>query len=97
MRRDIIDGPEVIINHATLDQKVEERPFEFGDVFAFDHIVSCCGGKPKETEVRTAIYKIAIEISYKLNTESGRKLLSVWVQNFYTFPFSFNSFNNDFH
>jgi hypothetical protein len=95
MRRDIIDGPEVIINHATIDQKNEERPFEFGDVFALDVIVSYGEGKPKETEIRTAIYKRAIETSYKLKTESGRKLLSVCEQNFYTFTFSFNSLDNE--
>ena len=95
MRRDIIDGPEVIINHATFDQKVEERPFEFGDVFGLDVIVSRGEGKPKETELRTTVYKRAIETTYKLKTESGRKLLAVVEQNFHTFPFSFNSFDNE--
>jgi curved DNA binding protein len=95
MRRDIIDGPEVIINNATFDQKVEERPFEFGDVFGLDVIVSSGEGKPKESELRTTIYKRAIETTYKLKTESGRKLLAVAEQNFHTFPFSFNSFDNE--
>jgi curved DNA binding protein len=95
MRRDIIDGPEVIINHATYDQKVEERPFDFGDVFGLDVIVTSGEGKPKETELRTTVYKRAIETSYKLKTESGRKLLAVVEQNFHTFPFSFNSFDNE--
>ncbi len=95
MRRDIIDGPEVIINHATFEQKVEERPFEFGDVFGLDVIVSSGEGKPKETELRTTVFKRAIETTYKLKTESGRKLLAVVEQNFHTFPFSFNSFDNE--
>ncbi len=95
MRRDIIDGTEVILNHATFDQKVEERPFEFGDVFGLDVIVSSGEGKPRETELKTTVYKRAIETTYKLKTESGRKLLAVIEQNFHTFPFSFNSFDND--
>ena len=95
MRRDIIDGPEVIINNATFDQKVEERPFEYGDVFGLDVIVSSGEGKPKETELRTSVFKRAIETTYKLKTESGRKLLAVVEQNFHTFPFSFNSFDNE--
>jgi len=66
MRRDIIDGPEVFINNATFDQKVEERSFEFGDVFGLDAIVSSGEGKPKETELRTTVYKRAIETTYKL-------------------------------
>lgn len=95
MRRDIIDGPEVIINHATFHQKVEERLFEFGDVFGLDVIVCSGEGKPKETELRTSVYKRAIETTYKLKTESGRKLLAVVEQNFHTFPFSFNSLDNE--
>ena len=95
MRRDIIDGPEVIINNATFDQKVEERAFEYGDVFGLDVIVSTGEGKPRETELRTSIFKRAIETTYKLKTESGRKLLAVVEQNFHTFPFSFNSFDQD--
>jgi len=95
MRRDIIDGPEVIINNPTFDQKVEERPFEYGDVFGLDVIVSSGEGKPKETELRTSVFKRAIETTYKLKTESGRKLLAVVEQNFHTFPFSFNSFDNE--
>jgi len=95
MRRDIIDGPEVIINHATHEQKVEERPFEFGDVFGLDVIVSTGEGKPKDAELRMTVFKRAIETTYKLKTESGRKLLAVVEQNFHTFPFSFNSFDNE--
>ena len=60
-----------------------------------DVIVSSGEGKPKETELRTTVYKRAIETTYKLKTESGRKLLAVVEQNFHTFPFSFNSFDNE--
>ena len=95
MRRDIIDGPEVIINHTTFDQKVEERQFAHGDVFGLDVMVSTGDGKPKETELRCSVHKRAIENTYKLKTESGRKLLAVVEQNFHTFPFSFNSFDNE--
>ena len=95
MRRDIIDGPEVVINNATFDQKVEERAFEFGDVFGLDVMVSSGEGKPRETELRTSVFKRAIETTYKLKTESGRKLLAVVEQNFHTFPFSFNCFDDE--
>jgi curved DNA binding protein len=95
MKRDIVDGMEVIINHATFDQKVDQRNFEFGDVFGLDVIVSSAEGKPRETTIKTSIYKRALETTYKLKTESGRKLLSVIEQNFHTFPFSLNSFDNE--
>jgi hypothetical protein len=48
MKRDIIDGLEVIINKATVEQKVDQREFAFGDIFGFDTIVSTGEGKPKE-------------------------------------------------
>jgi curved DNA binding protein len=95
MRRDIIDGPEVIINQITFDQKVEERPFAHGDVFGLDVMVSSGEGKPRETEMKCNVYKRAIENTYKLKTESGRKLLAVVEQNFHTFPFSFNAFDDE--
>ncbi len=95
MKRDIIDGMETIINSATFDQKVDQRNFEFGDVFGLDVIVSSGEGKPKETTIKTSIYKRAVETTYKLKTESGRKLLSVVEHNFLTFPFSFNSFDQE--
>jgi curved DNA binding protein len=95
MRRDIIDGPEVIINQVTFDQKVEERAFAHGDVFGLDVMVSSGEGKLKEAEIKCSVYKRAIENTYKLKTESGRKLLAVVEQNFHTFPFSFNSFDDE--
>jgi len=95
MKRDIIDGIETIINNATFDQKVDQRNFEFGDVFGLDVYVTSGTGKPKETSIKTSVYKRALETTYKLKTESGRKLLSVVEQNFHTFPFTLNTFDNE--
>lgn len=95
MKRDIVDGLETIINKITVDQKVDERKFEHGDVFALDVIVSTGEGKPKETGIKTSIYKRALETTYKLRTDSGRRLLSVVENNFYSFPFSFSAFDKE--
>lgn len=48
MKRDIIDGPETIINKTTFDQKVDNRNFVAGDIFGMDVIFSTGEGKPKE-------------------------------------------------
>ena len=95
MKRDIIDGLETIINKSTPDQRVDERKFEHGDVFGLAVIVSTGEGKPKETTIKTSIYKRALETTYKLRTDSGRRLLSVVENNFYSFPFSFSSFDKE--
>ena len=95
MRRDIIDGFETIINKSTNEQKVDIRDFEHGDVFGLDVIISTGEGKPKETQVKTTIYKRALETTYKLKSDSSRKLLSVVEHNFFNFPFSLNAFDNE--
>lgn len=95
MKKDIVDGIETIINKATLDQKVDQRVFQHGDVFGLDIIVSTGEGKPKETSIKTTVFKRAVETTYKLKTDSGRKLLSIVEQNFYSFPFTFNSFDKE--
>jgi curved DNA binding protein len=95
MRRDIIDGFETIINKSTAEQKVDIRDFEHGDVFGIDIIVSSGEGKPKESDIKTTIYKRALETTYKLKTDSSRKLLSVVEHNFFNFPFSLNVFDNE--
>jgi hypothetical protein len=51
MKRDIIDGLEVIINKATVDQKVDLREFAFGDIFGFDTMVSTGVGIPREVRL----------------------------------------------
>ena len=61
MKRDIIDGMECIINKNTFEQKVDDRQFEHGDVFGLDIIVSTGEGKPKETGIKTNVYKRALE------------------------------------
>ena len=95
MKKDIIDGMETIINKTNFEQKVDTRAFEYGDVFGLDVIVSTGEGKPKEAGLKTNIYKRALETTYKLRTDSGRKLLSVVESNFYSFPFTFNVFENE--
>lgn len=95
MKRGIIDGMETIINKTTFEQKVDDRQFAHGDVFGMDVIVSTGEGKPKETGIKTTVYKRALETTYKLRTDSGRKLLSVVENNFFSFPFSFNVFDKE--
>lgn len=95
MRRDIIDGYETIISKSTIDQKVDIRDFEHGDIFGLDVIVTSGEGKPKETKVKTTIFKRALETTYKLKQDNSRKLLSVVEHNFFNFPFSLNAFDNE--
>ena len=60
----------------------------------FHEIVSIEEGNPKETTIKTPKYKKALESTYKFRTDSGRKILSVIENNFYSFQISFYAFDN---
>jgi len=57
MKRDIVDSFDTIINKKTWEQKVDIRNFEHWDVFWLDVLVSSGEWKPKETMLKTTIYK----------------------------------------
>ena len=48
LKKHLIDGNKVIINHETFEQKVEDQEFQVNDVFALDVFVSSGEGKTKE-------------------------------------------------
>merc|ERR1719231_1332590 len=50
-------------------------------------------GKPKETEIRTAVYKRALENSYTLKTQKARQFLAEVGKRFPTLPFSLRAFD----
>ena len=95
MRRDIVDGFETIICTKSNEHQVDIRDFDHGDVYGLDVIVSTGAGQPKESPLKCTVYKRALETTYKLKIDSSRKLLSVVEHNFYNFPFSMNSFDNE--
>jgi len=95
MKKDIIDTLDVIINKKTTEQKADIKDFEHGDVYGLDVLVSTGEGKPKESTLKTTIFKRALETTYKLKSDYSRKLLSVVEHNFFNFPFSMNAFDNE--
>jgi len=61
IKQHLIDGNDTIINKETSTQQVEEYQFAPGDVIGLDIYVSSGEGKPKETEIRTTVYKRELE------------------------------------
>ena len=45
-------------------------------VYCLDLVMSSGEGKPRETEIRTAVYKRALENSYTLKTQKARQFLA---------------------
>jgi len=72
LKKHIIDGNAVIIGKRDFDQKVDDYEFAVNDVFGLDIIFSTGDGKPKETELRTTVYKRVIEKSYNLRLKAAR-------------------------
>lgn len=72
VKKHLIDGNNCIINREAYDHKVEEHEFQVNEVYVLDIIVSTGEGKVKESELRTTVYKRAIERSYSLKTKHGR-------------------------
>jgi curved DNA binding protein len=83
-----IDGEKVIINHPSLEHKVEEFEFEEGQVYAVDIVMSTGEGKAKEQETRTTVYKRQVDTNYSLKMKASRYVFSEINSRFPTFPFT---------
>jgi curved DNA binding protein len=88
MKRFVIDGNKVIINKATLDQKVDEFEFEDHQVYAVDIVMSTGEGKSREMETRTTIFKRAVDQNYLLKMKAARYVFNEINQRFPTLPFT---------
>jgi len=95
VKKHLIDGNECIINKATFDQKVEEHEFQVNEVFVFDVIVSTGEGKPKESELRTTVYKRALERTYNLKSKSSRAFYNEVINKYPSLCFSMRAFEDE--
>ncbi len=71
-----IDGDKVILLRGDDPEvRVEEATFEAAEVYGVDVIVSSGDGKPRDTEARTTVYKLALESSYKPRMKASQQVL----------------------
>lgn len=95
MKRFVIDGNNVILNKAALDQKVDEFEFEENQVYGVDIVISSGDGKVKELETRTTVFKRAVDQQYLLKTKAARQVLNEVNAKFPTFPFSLRGLEDE--
>lgn len=95
LKKYLIDGNNVILNKETFDQKVEEHEYAVHEVFALDLFVSTGEGKTKETELRTTVYKRALERAYNLKTKHGRAFFHTLCEKFPALCFSTRNFEDE--
>lgn len=95
LKKYLIDGNNVILNKETFESKVEEHEYSVNEVYAIDVIVSTGEGKTKETELRTTVYKRALERAYNLKTKHGRAFFHALCEKFPALCFSTRNFDDE--
>merc|ERR1712060_981530 len=95
MKKHVIDGNRVIINCETADEKVDEFEFEMNEVYCMNILMSTGEGKGKEIELRTTVFKRAVETSYLLKTQKARQFISEVNKRFPALPFSLRAIEDE--
>lgn len=75
--------------------KVEETTFEANEVYAIDVIVSSGEGKPRETDARTTVYRVAHETPYKPKMKAAQAVLREAASRFTLVPFTLRALENE--
>lgn len=85
----VIDGTKVVLLRGDDPEvKVEEHTFEVNEVYAIDVIMSSADGKPRETEVKSNVYKLAAEATYRPKGKASIALLRDVTTKFSFMPFT---------
>merc|ERR1719327_1224996 len=79
----------------TPEEKQEEVEFEMNEVYCIDVVMSTGEGKPKESELRSTVYKRAVEMSYNLKTQKARQFISEVNRRFPALPFSLRQIEDE--
>jgi len=95
VKRHIIDGNQCIMNARDENDPECVEDFEFGmnEVYCVDLIVSTGDGKPKETEIRSTVFKRALENTYSLKTQKARQFIAEVGQKCGAMPFCLRAFD----
>jgi len=88
IKRNLIDGNNVILQRTEVDQNVEEFAFEMNQVYVIDIVMSTGEGKTREVESRTTVYKRAVDRTYLLKVQTSRAILSEIQQKAPLLPFT---------
>merc|ERR1711862_153255 len=77
------------------DEKVDEFEFEMNEVYSIDLVYSSGEGKGKETELRSTVFKRAVETSYNLKTQKARQFISEVNKRFPALPFTLRAIEDE--
>lgn len=91
----LLDGNNVILNKETADHRVSEVEFQVNQIYAIDVFVSSGAGKPKEADLKTTVFKRALDANYDLKTKNARAFLSQVLKSNPCFGFSLRAFEDE--
>lgn len=96
MSRGIIDGEKKIYQNPSEMQRreIEKQEFALHEVYAVDVLVSTGEGKPRETDIRTTVYRKK-DFIYQLRMKSSRVFLSEVEKRFALMPFTLRHFDDE--
>jgi len=95
MKRFVIDGNKVIIGKRDKQMQVDPVDFEPNEVYSVDICLSTGDGKPRPSEIRTTVFKRAVDKTYRLKMKASRYLFNEVNSKYPTLPFSLRAFDDE--
>eukprot|EP00928_Gymnodinium_smaydae_P074340 TRINITY_DN573_c0_g2_i1.p2 TRINITY_DN573_c0_g2~~TRINITY_DN573_c0_g2_i1.p2 ORF type:complete len:412 (-),score=135.55 TRINITY_DN573_c0_g2_i1:116-1264(-) len=95
LKKHVMDSERFIMNVANPDEKAEEFEFEMNEVYCIDVVMSTGEGKGKEAEIRSTVFKRAVETSYNLKTQKARQFISEVNRRFPALPFTLRAIEDE--
>lgn len=95
LKKHVIDGNQCILNVETQEEKNEEFEFEQNEVYCVDIVMSTGEGKGREAELRSTVFKRAVETSYNLKTQKARQFISEVNRRFPALPFTLRAIEDE--
>merc|ERR1712151_1486434 len=79
----------------TADEKVDEFEFEMNEVYCIDIVMSTGEGKGRATELRSTVFKRAVETTYLLKTQKARQFMGEGNRRFPALPFTLRAIEDE--
>merc|ERR1711972_150531 len=95
LKKHVIDGSRYISNVENLEEKNETFEFELHEVYCIDVVMSTGEGKGREAELRSTVFKRAVETTYLLKTQKARQFISEVNRRFPALPFTLRAIEDE--
>lgn len=95
LKKHVIDGARYIDSIESKEEKNETFEFEQNEVYCIDVVMSTGEGKGREAELRSTVFKRAVETTYLLKTQKARQFISEVNKRFPALPFTLRAFEDE--